>query len=101
MVCAKVEIDLGDQYFRAGRNLPRKFEKGALPPFQKAIPLAVALILQLYVPAQRLIVTEGIDDLQMIDDQIHQHQRIDLYGSPPGSSSRLASQRDRRRPGHR
>ena len=61
----------------AGWDHP-KVRKGALPPFQKAIPLAVALILQLDVLVQRLAIAEGIDDHGMIDDQINRHERIDL-----------------------
>ncbi len=70
------EIDLMANA-RAGRNHP-EVRKSTLPPFQKAIPLAVALIFQLDVLAQRLAIAEGIDDHGMIDDQIHRHERIDL-----------------------
>ena len=59
------------------RNHP-EIRKCALPPFQEAVSLAVALVFELDVLGQRLTIAESIDDDGMIDDEIHRHQRIDL-----------------------
>ena len=60
-----------------GRDHP-EIRKCALPPFQEAISLAVALVFEFDVLGQRLTIAESIDDDGVIDDEIHRHQRIDL-----------------------
>ncbi len=86
---------------RAGRN-HAEVRECALPPFQEPVALAVALVFERNVLAERLTTTEGIDDHGMVDDQIHRHQWVDLLRIAARTSSwRRASRRDRPRPGRR
>ena len=50
----------------------------ALPPFQKAIAFAVALIFELDILLERLGRAEFVDDDGMVDHEIDRHERIDL-----------------------
>ncbi len=52
--------------------------KGFLAPPQEAIALAVALVFQGHVVAERLRGPELVDDDGMVDDEVDRNQRVDL-----------------------
>ncbi len=51
-----------------------------LAPFQEFVAFLVLLVFLDHVLAERLVVTEEVDDHGVVDDEIDRHQRVDLLG---------------------
>ena len=63
--------------------------EGALPPTQKLVALAVALVFDLDVALERVGAAEQVRDHRVIDHQVGRRQRIDLLGVAAQITDRL------------
>ena len=95
-----LEVDLVDD--AGGGRHDGEVIEGLLSPLQELVALAVALELALGVELEGRRVAEGVDLDGVVDDEVHGHERVDLFRVAPHVLHRAPHRRevhDGRHPG--